>query len=310
MLKVEPSKIKQAIYENPDFSTYKLKVNEIFEAWQNKFMPVLKNLSVGFKPKQLIFDLSEGILSAFSQTELIDNYDIYQNLMTYWAETMQDDAYQIAAGAWKAEINIIKNKKGKETGWDCDLIPKNLVINKYFSNEQKAIAELAEKKEQIAQQIQILEEENAGEDDLLAEVKNDSGNVSRTDVIKRLREINGNKELIEETKVLQAYLDLLEQETELNSKIRETELELDKKLFQKFRALSEQEIKLLVIEDKWLKFMQDSIRNELNRISQGLAGRIKDLAERYNLTLPKLTAEVEERTKKFDNHLAEMGFKW
>ena len=193
----------------------------------------LKNLTVGIKPKQLIIDLSESILSAFSQLELIDNYDIYQNLMTYWTETMQDDAYLIAANGWKAEINIIKNKKGKETGWDCDLIPKSLVINKYFAEEQQAIDKLTEDKEKIAQQMQTIEEENSGEDDLLAEVRNDSGNIARADITKRLKEIKGNKEFTEEAKVLQAYLGLLEQETELNNKIKNAELDLDKKLLHK-----------------------------------------------------------------------------
>ena len=57
--------------------------------------------------------------------------------MAYWSETMQDDVYLIAANGWKVEINIIKNKKGKEIGWDCDLIPKSIVINKYFAKKKK-----------------------------------------------------------------------------------------------------------------------------------------------------------------------------
>ena len=78
----------------------------------------------------------------------------------------------------------------------------------------------------------------------------------------------------------------------------------------KYRSLSEQEIKLLVIEDKWLKFMHNSIKNELDQISQRLAGRIKELAERYEEPLPKFTEEVEEHSIEVNNHLKEMGFKW
>jgi type I restriction enzyme M protein len=74
-LKVEKIKVKPVIYENPDFSEYKLKVEGAFGDWQNRVLPILKNLSVGSKPKELIIDLSEGILSAFSQIELIDDYD-------------------------------------------------------------------------------------------------------------------------------------------------------------------------------------------------------------------------------------------
>lgn len=125
-LKVDQTRIKPVIFENSDFSMYKLKVEGEFESWQSQVLSTLRNLSVGCKPKEIIIDLSEGILSAFSQIELIDNYDVYQNLMNYWSETMQDDIYLIAANGWKVELNINKNKKGKETSWDCALIPKNL----------------------------------------------------------------------------------------------------------------------------------------------------------------------------------------
>jgi type I restriction enzyme M protein len=310
ILKVEQQQIKPTIYENHDFTAYKSRADAAFVRWKDKIVPLLENFSVGSKPKQLIIDLSERILTDFSQLELIDNYDIYQNLMTYWTENMQDDAYQIASNGWKAEINVIRNKKGKETGWDCDLVPKSIVINKYFVKEQQAIDKLTGDKENIAQQLQTIKEENSGEDDLLSEARNDSGNVSRIDITKRLREIKGNNEFNEEAEVLQAHLGLLEQETELNGKIKDAELDLDEKLLHRYSSLSEQEIKLLVIEDKWLKFMHNSIKNELDQISQRIAGRIKELSERYALTLPKLTAEVEERAKKVSNYLIGMGFKW
>jgi type I restriction enzyme M protein len=310
ILKVEQTKVKPVIFENPDFSTYKLKVEGAFESWQNRVLTTLRNLSVGSKPKELIIDLSEGILSAFSQIELIDNYDVYQNLMTYWSGTMQDDLYLIAANGWKVEVTIIKNNKGKETGWNCDLIPKNLVINKYFVKEQEAIDKLTEEKEKIAQQMQTLEEENSGEDDSFAEAKSDSGKITRAEITRRLREINGNNQFLEETKDLQAYLDLIEKETEINGKIKDTETDLDKKLLQKYGGLTEDEIKLLVAENKWLKSMCDLVKNELERISQKLAGRIKELAERYEESFPILAKEVEERAKKVDNHLKNLGFKW
>ena len=310
ILKVEQPKIKQAIYENPDFSAYNLKVNNAFENWQDRMLPILRNLSFGSKPKALIIDLSESILLAFSQIELIDNYDVYQNLMTYWSETMQDDVYLIAANGWKAEINIIKNKKGKDTSWDCDLIPNNLVINKYFVKEQEAIDKLTEEKEKIAQQMQTLEEENTGEDDLLAEAKSNSGKITRAEITRRLREIRSNNEFLEEAKVLQDYFGLIEKETETNGKIKDAEIDLDKKLLHKYKSLTEEEIKLLVIENKWLKFLHDSVRAEVGRISQRLSGRTKELAERYAESLPKIAKVALEKSQYVDKHLKEMGFDW
>jgi type I restriction enzyme M protein len=310
ILKVEQSKIKPTIYENPDFSAYMAKVLNAFKEWQNRILPILKNLSVGVKPKELIFDLSEGILSAFSQIELVDKYDAYQNLMNYWSETMQDDAYLIAANGWKVEISIIKSKKGKETGWDCDLISKKIAIGKYFSKEQEAIEKLSVEKGIITQQMDALEEENSGEDDLFAEARNDSEKITSAGIIQRIREIRGNGEFADEPKILQKYLSLLEKEAEINNYIKCAEIDVDKKLLIKYKNLAEEEIKALVIEDKWLKSLFNSVKNEMDRISQKIARRIKELAERYDKPLPKLTREVEERSKNVDKYLKNMGFEW
>lgn len=310
ILKVEQTKIKPAIYENPDFAAYKLKVEGAFENWQNRVLPNLRDLSVGGKPKKLIIDLSEGILSAFSQIELIDNYDVYQNLMTYWSETMQDDVYLIAINGWKIEIKIIKNKNGKEIGWDCDLLPKNIVINKYFAKEQEAIDKLTEKQEKLAQQMESLEEENSGEDDLFGEAKSDSGKITRAEITRRLREIRGNSEFLEETKVLQDYLGVIEKEALINGRIKDAESDLHNKLFLKYKELKDEEIKKLVVGEKWLKSMYKSVGNELERSSQKFASRVKELIERYETSLPHALHQVEELSNKVDDHLKSMGFEW
>ena len=85
---------------------------------------------------------------------------------------------------------------------------------------------------------------------------------------------------------------------------------LDKKTLIKYRHLTEDEIKSLVIEDKWMKDLHDSVKSEMERVSQRLAGRIKELAERYEVPLPNLQKEVEEYSKRVENHLEKMGFKW
>ncbi len=310
ILKVDQTKIKPVINENSDFLAFKFNVEQGFEDWQNLVLPTLRNLSVGMKPKELIIDLSEDILSAFLHVELIDNYDVYQNVMTYWSETMQDDVYLIAANGWKADVHLIKNKNEKQTGWECDLIPKNLITKKYFEKEQDTIDKLLEDKEKIVQKMHTLEEENSGEDDLFAEAKSDSGKITRVEIIRHLTEIRGNNDFMEEAKVLQAYLDLIEKETEINSKLKVAGINLDKKLLHQYSELTENEIKLLVVENKWLGFLHDSVKNEIGRISQMLGERIKRLAERYDVPLPELAKELDECSKKVDNNLKEMGFKW
>jgi type I restriction enzyme M protein len=63
--------------------------------------------------------------------------------MDYWAETMQDDAYLIAADGWVAGaariVETDKKGKSKDKGWTCDLIPKPLIVARYFAKEQAAL---------------------------------------------------------------------------------------------------------------------------------------------------------------------------
>src|SRR6202034_1947590 len=96
--------------------------------------------------KEIIAALSEDLLAHYTDQPLIDKYDVYQHLLDYWAEAMQDDCYLIAADGWKAETNRVteKDKKGKEKdkGWACDLVPKALIVARYFASEQEAITKV------------------------------------------------------------------------------------------------------------------------------------------------------------------------
>jgi type I restriction enzyme M protein len=55
--------------------------------------------------------------------------------------------------------------------------------------------------------------------------------------------------------------------------------------------------------------LQERVMGEVARLSQRLAGRVKELAERYAKPMPKILDEVDELTKKVDEHLVKMGFK-
>ena len=47
---------------------------------------------------------------------------------------------------------------------------------------------------------------------------------------------------------------------------------------------------------------------EIDRLSQTLTGRVKELAERYAEPMPEIADEVDELTKQVERHLAKMGF--
>jgi type I restriction enzyme M protein len=145
-LTVDKQAIKSAIYEHSEFVAFIASMNALFTDWRKKSAAKLRGLQARFHPKQVIADLSEDLLAHYSGKPLIDKYDVYQHLVDYWAETMQDDCYLIAADGWKAETYrvIEKDKKGKEKdkGWTCDLVPKPLIVARYFVKEQEAITKL------------------------------------------------------------------------------------------------------------------------------------------------------------------------
>jgi type I restriction enzyme M protein len=308
-LKVDKDAIKQTIFEHPEFIAFTTEMNTLFSQWKNRSTQALKELQAGLKPKQLIFELSENILAHYTDKRLISKYDVYQHLMDYWAEVMQDDCYIISADGWKAETYRIlvenKHKKMVDKGWTCDLIPKELVINRFFLVNKQAIEALEAESEALLGQLTELEEEHGGEEGYFAEMdKVNKGNVQA-----RLKEIKGDKEATEEIKVLKVYLDLLDKQAETNKTIKEANAELDNKLYTKYPTLTQDEVKTLVVDDKWMATIERDIHTEMDRISQRLTQRIKELAERYETTLPLLTEEVQELENKVAVHLERMGFR-
>jgi type I restriction enzyme M protein len=228
-LKIKPEEIKNTIFSHPEFTKYAKTMEKTFTAWKLENTTLLKKFSIGAKPKAIIQKISEDILESFSKTNLIDKYDIYQHLMEYWAETMQDDMYLIAVDGWKVELTPVKGKKGET---ECDLVPKSLIINHYFAAEKHTLEDLQAKLDNYSQEIEELKEENSGEEGFFA----DFDKISKATVAARIKEIKGNKE---ELKVMEKYLSLNEQESEMKRKIKETESSLDTKVTAKYKTLTE-----------------------------------------------------------------------
>ncbi len=309
-LAVDKAAIKPAIYEHPEFATFIAGMNAHFDAWRKKSAAALKALKAGCHPKEVIGELSESLLAHYAGKPLIDPYDVYQHLMDYWAATMQDDVYLIAADGWKAETSRIieKDKKGKEKdkGWTCDLIPKPLIVARYFAKEQAALDQLAADLESTTARLTELEEEHGGEDGAFA----DLDKINKATVAARLKEIQGDKESEDEAAVLNEWLKLNDKESDLKKRLKDSEAALDGLALAKYPKLSELEIKSLVVDDKWLAALDAAIHGEMDRVSQQLTQRVKELAERYETPLPQMVGRAAELEAKVSRHLQTMGFSW
>lgn len=292
---VEPAQIKPTIFAHPEFAAYTQSVTALFSQWRNRNEPLLTSLGVGSHPKELIEQLSEDILRVFANVQLIDKYALYQHLMSYWSDVMQDDVYVIAQDGWQA------NK---------DLIPPPLIIKRYFAAEQQRIEQLEAARDEITRQLEELEEEHGGEGGLLEEAKSEKGKITKASINARLLDIMTDADAEDERTMLNKYLGILNKEADASKKVRTEIKNLDAKVDDKYAKLSEDEVKTLVVDDKWLATLDADVQGELSRVSQALAGRVKVLAERYETPLSRLTEEVDALNEKVNKHLERMGFVW
>ena len=309
-LKLPLAEVKAAIFDHAEFHAFNHQATQRFADWRAVATQHLQDFGAGGHPKALIETLAEELLAAFAQAPLLDAYDIYQHLMDYWAETMQDDAYLIAADGWVAKTSRIletdKKGKTKDRGWTCELIPKPLIVARYFAKEQAALdAQQAELDAAQTQQTEM-EEEQGGDEGIF----NGYDSITAVAVKERIREIGADPDGADELKLLKQWLDLGTRITALKKQIREAEAALDTLACEKYPALTQAEIQSLVIDDKWMATLAGTVQGELDRVSQTLTGRIRELAERYATPLPQLTDEVAALAAKVEGHLATMGAAW
>lgn len=81
-------------------------------------------------------------------------------------------------------------------------------------------------------------------------------------------------------------------------------------MFKQYPKLSNDEIKTLIVNDKWLATLESNIVAEIERVTQQMANRVKELEERYSEPLPTITQSVENLSDKVAGHLKAMGLEW
>ena len=329
-LAVEKPAIKSAIYEHPEFAAFIADMNAHFAAWREKSAPLLKALQADCHPKEVIAQLSEGLLAHYGGKPLIDPYDVYQLLMDYWVETMQDDIYIIAAENWAGgvetrEVQKVKNKNGKlvwPKGYDfligkrrfkSDLVPGKVLIGRFYEAEQAVLDDLNTRLAGAEQEAEEQREEQGAEGGLLEDVAEvDEGKIKITPkaVEAWLKENKTNVDIAAESKAISSYGRLLKQQTELKGQIKAATNGLHSAMAERYSELTEAEVKAMVVDEKWLAALDAAIHGEMDRVSQQLTQRVTELAERYKTPLPMMVSQTAELEAKVNSHLEAMGFAW
>lgn len=324
-LNVSKDEVRGVIHEDKEFSAYADKIDTAFMAWRAEVDEQLRNINAYVDAKALIVTLAEKILEQYDGIELIDKYDVYQVLLAYWSDVMSDDVYLLIHDGYEAgrELSyeyVVKEKKesdevirevtDKVKSWDGKLIPKTIMTEVYFSAEKKAIDDITVIVSDLEARRDEFVEEQSEEDGVLADCYNDKDKLDQKLIAAKLKKLKIEAKDSDEYRLLEEYTSLIAKIKEQNKVLKELSAVLEKHLKEKYAALTIEEIKELLVNKKWYYSIFDGIDALYIAISHSITERIIELAERYENTLPELTAQVEDYEAKAKAHLERMGFKW
>lgn len=315
--KVVARDVKSTILNHSEFTAFATMATEPFTNWFEEAK--LDSIDGSELPKALIERISEALLSRYDNIPLISKYDVYQLLMDYWADVMQDDVYVLVQDGWDAgktlrELKAAKGEKLKEVPdlvigkakYKAELLPPSLLIKRFFASEQTKLEQLQGELNSLSQELESYIEEHSTEEGLLAEALNDKDKVNAASVKARLK----LSQDADERKALRHVQQLFDSETSAKKTVKEQQDQLDLLVFKRYATLTIDEVKTLLVQDKWQATLQGSIQAEIERMGQQLATRVKDLEERYAEPLPQISQSVEALGAKVAEHLKAMGLEW
>lgn len=309
--------IREIIINHNELNTLKNQLDSTFNQWVDSNKRKLMGINSETHVKSFIKDLSEDLLIKFENFPLIDKYSIYQQLMEYWQNIMQDDFYLIKQdGYLKAsrlkqvseDPDIVIGNGKNALKYKSDTIPSAIVAEKYFKFDLEKVTELSEFIERKNEELTELEHENSGEDGLF----NDS--ISEKEVSSKLKEVKKDKELIEEKLILEKWLFLKNEEKKLKDELKLVYNNLQKKLLEFYSEknieFNEDLVKGLIVYDKWISALKINIDNIFNQLISELTNKLQELLYRYGETLNNIEEELNKNECEFKKYLEQMGFKY
>lgn len=202
-LRVPANEVKETILEHPDFRAFAKKVEDVTQEWRDEHEQGLRAIHGDTTPSSVIDEISEDLLDRFESVPLLDRYDLYQRLMNFWKDTMQDDVFIIVQDGWEAGRSVrpvreneeptFTFKEGRSTReYVAELIPARLLIDRYFQDEKEKVDALQAEYDAVAQQREQFEEEHTKDGGALEELVGSQGSVTKTNAeeqTQRLKEL-------------------------------------------------------------------------------------------------------------------------
>ncbi|MBP2456188.1 N-6 DNA methylase [Mycolicibacterium lutetiense] len=321
-LAIDVSAVQQAIFDAPGFHKLRDEATGLVQDWFATHRDALAGITADTTPNDLIATISDDLLARFKPMPLLDEYNVYEQLMTYWHDTMHDDVYLIMADGWQGAAkprktiedkerkltetpDLVVGSGGSATKYKMDLIPPALIVARYFADEQAKVDDLTAAAEEATRAVEEYVEEHAVEDGLLADSMDDD-KISKALVAARLKAIKVGGDP-DEIKALHHVTKLYNAEATAKKAVKDAQGELDLATLKKYGELTEDEIKTLVLDDKWQATVVRRVAGEVEALTLDLVARIQQLGERYASTVANLDAELDKLEARIAGHLADMG---
>lgn len=319
-LNVDNDDVRNTIYNDDEFSKYADKIDAAFVEWQNYVDESLRNISDDIDVKKFIIWLSEKLIEKFEDIELVDKFDVYEVLLSYWQEIMADDIFLVKYDGYEAGketeniVEVTENKKGEKKekikGWEGKLIPKAIIEKVYFAEERRKIDDAQAVVDETQSKLDEFVEENTGDEGVLREYLNDKDAIDTKAVNAKLKELKKAVPDSEECKILLTYIELAAKVKEYTKIVKDLNVALDEAEKAKYAELTIDEVKELLVNHKWYYTIFYGISELYSTTSHNMANRISELANRYESTLPSLEKDVGDYEAKVKSHLERMGFSW
>jgi type I restriction enzyme M protein len=322
-LAIDVGDVQQAILDWSEFKDFTTRVRDKVGEWFAAHRSSLEAINASTKPNDLIARLGDDLLARFKSAPLLDEYDVYEQLMTYWHATMHDDVFLIMNDGWSAaakprttiedkdrklseEPDLVIGSGRSATKYKTDLIPPSLIVARYFAEEEAKIDELNAKAEEAAQAVAEYIDEHTVEDGLLVAAMDDD-KISKALASNRLKAVKRQGAEPDEIKALQHLIDLYNDDAVAKKALKDSQAALDLATLKKYGNLTEADVHALVVDDKWHATAAGRIAGEVNALTNVLVARIQELGERYSDTVADLDAELADLEAKVATHLADMG---
>lgn len=324
-LTVDISAVQQAILDSAEFTAFSAKVQAQVSDRYAAHRSALELISGTTKPNDLIESLGDDLLARFKSTPLLDEYDVYEQLMAYWHTVMHDDVFLIMNEGWLDAAMPRKTIDDKDrkitetpdlvigsgrsaTKYKMDLIPPSLIVARYFADDQSVLDALNSQVDETTRQIEEHIEEHAVEEGLLADAMDD-GKITKALAAARLKDAKREAAAKDEIQALNHLLALYGNEASVKKLAKDAQSKLDSAVLIQYGELTGQDVKELVLDGKWQTAIAGGIAGEITKLTHNLVARIKELGERYDETVGDLEDQLEVLGAKVSGHLADMGIK-